>query len=129
MKMLYDLRNKLPFQIIYLISSLIEVLLLSGITYGWASIAVVFKEEGFFKYLCPYQTRHSNHSADANTTLATVTTVSRVPGRYERVACSLQSKRFNLIFNVAVAFLCCFKFPIGLFADKYGPRASQILGW
>ena len=128
MKKLYDLRNKLPFQIVYLISSLIEILLLSGITYGWASIAVVFKEEGFFKYLCPYQTRRSNHSVHTNTTLAAVTG-ARVPGRYERVACSLQSKRFNLIFNVAVAFLCCFKFPIGLFADKYGPRASQTLGW
>ena len=121
---LYRSSNRLLYQIVYFVSAIIAILLLSGITYGWASILVVFKEKGFFQDLC----QSVKNSANASS-LADNSTILRTHSRYYQPAgCSAQSKMFNLVFNVSVAFLCGFKLPIGVFIDKYGPRAGQILG-
>ena len=127
---LYTLGNKTLYQSVYFVFTVLEILLLSGITYGWASVVVVFQYEGFFNYLCPKEngTVVNGTKSLQQTNATSLGFLGRQRG-YEEVVCSQQSKRFNLVFNISVACLCCFKFPIGLFIDKYGPRAGQILGW
>ncbi|XP_065055240.1 equilibrative nucleobase transporter 1-like isoform X1 [Rhopilema esculentum] len=125
---LYKLGNKTIFQSVYFVFTVLEILLLSGITYGWASVVVVFQYEGFFNYLCPKENGTVNGMKSLQQTNATSLGFLGRQRGYEEIVCSQQSKRFNLVFNISVACLCCFKFPIGLFIDKYGPRAGQILG-
>ena len=121
---LYKHRNRSLFQIVFFCAAIVEILLLSGITYGWASIELVFQREGFFRSLC-----NSDHMGASNSSRSSSLNQT---GSKEVISpvgiCSLQSKRFNLVFAVSLVFLCAAKFPIGLFIDKFGPRASQIVG-
>lgn len=102
----------LAYLIVYFIFALIEILLMSGITYGWVSISSVFKKRGFFGELC----NRFNRTAKSG--------VKRNDGH----SCLAQEKQLNLVFNVAVSLLCASKLFIGIFTDKFGPRCSQIFG-
>ena len=105
------------FKAVYFVSALLEIILFGGVIFGWASIRIVFTEEGFFSYLCTSQGNKTTAASwGHNITSAPLT-------------CIEQNKRFNLVFNVAVAFLCFAQFPVGHFADICGPRATQIVGW
>ena len=125
MILLYKHKSKLLFQTAVFISSAIEVLLFSGITYGWASIACVFQHEGYFQDLCSDGDRTLKNST-ANTYAVGQNVSSK--SVFDFGICSLQSKRFNLIFTISLVFLCGSKLPIGVFIDKYGPRAGQTVG-
>ncbi|XP_065055242.1 equilibrative nucleobase transporter 1-like [Rhopilema esculentum] len=98
---------------IYFVFAALEVLLMSGITYGWASIAFLFKEEGFFGFLCQAVNRTLESSQES---------------QEKNEACLPQEQRLNLVFNVGVALLCGSKLLIGAFTDRYGPRFSQMVG-
>ena len=98
---------------IYFVFAALEVLLMSGITYGWASIAFLFKAEGFFGFLCQAVNKTLELSQES---------------QGENEACLPQNERLNLVFNVAVALLCGSKLVIGAFTDRYGPRFSQMVG-
>eukprot|EP00795_Rhopilema_esculentum_P015582 gene15582-6851_t len=113
----WDIRST-NFQIVYFLSAMSEMILFAGITFGWASIEIVFREEGFFSYLC------RENEASFNVTNSTTATE-----RGLNLVCNDQKNRFNLVFNVAVGFVCFCQTPAGFFNDKYGPRASQALGW
>ena len=106
------------FQVLYFLSSVLEIVLFGGVTFGWASIQVVFKEEGFFSYLCKEQ---ANRTSNVST--------AKQSGAATPITCTEQNQMFNLVFNVAVGFLCYAQFPVGHFADVYGPRATQTVGW
>ena len=122
---LYNHIRKLVFQIIFFITAVIEVWLLSGIIYGWASIAVVFEREGFFQHLCSNMEIAKNGSV-VNSSL---TQNGTEKGHFAIGHCPRKSKRFNLIFSVSLVMLCSTKFPIGLFIDRFGPKVGQIVGW
>ena len=121
---LYSQMNKCAFKAIFFIITVIEIWLLSGITYGWASIAYVFEREGFFQYVCNSKETDRNISSfNASSSQSGPTAFHFAIG-----SCSLQRKSFNLVFAISLLFLCSAKFPIGIFVDKFGPRAGQIVG-
>lgn len=108
---------------------MLETLFCSGITYGWASIVVVFKTEYFFMNLCEDWYHKQNKTLPVlfqdNYTIvrsAAVVTDDRLPG------CPDQDIRFNLIFTVSLFCLCIIKFPAGIFIDRYGPRIARAVG-
>ena len=121
------------FPVVYFICGLLEVLLVSGITYGWAAIVPVFKQEDFYGSLCNYEDQ-----GEANGTLlpgSFNSSVGRNGSGSNRESsasdrgCVEQRERLNLVFNIAVFSLCGFTLPVGIFVDKHGPRASRIVGW
>ena len=123
---LYKNSSILLFQVVFFIATVIEILLLSGITYGWASIEYVFQREGFFHYLCDTDSKGAKNNNTGNSAFRDNCSTED----YIAVdVCSRQSRMFNLVFNVSLAFLCTTKFPIGLFVDAFGPRAGQLFGW
>ena len=96
----------------------------SSITYGWASIAGVFQHEGHFRDLCnDGDMAWKNSTANAPAIGQNVSTKSV----FDFGICSLQSKRFNLIFTISLVFVCGSKFTIALFIDEYGSRAGQTV--
>ena len=109
----YNINNR-NYLIVFFIFALLEVVLCSGITYGWPSIVIVFKSENFYLDLC--KKWHEDH----NTTEAFSD---------EKLAgCPDQEVRMNLIFTVAVFSLCANKFPAGMFIDNFGPRRVRMIG-
>ena len=130
---IYDVYSS-PYLVTFFIFALIETLLCSGITYGWASIAVVFKEERFYMELCRSFFRNQNKT---NEKIATGFNLQH--GRIVRSAvgyvgdgtlpgCPIQDARLNLIFTVSLFFLCGIKFPAGIFTDKCGPKIARSVG-
>ena len=115
-----DVTNK-NYLISFFVFGWIEVLLCSGITYGWASIVYVFKVEHFYMALCD-----TKEMVSLNQTASNASTISigddGLPG------CLKQDKIFNLIFTVAVVCFTSVQFPTGLFIDKFGPRVARIVG-
>ena len=130
---IYDVYSS-PYLVTFFIFALIETLLCSGITYGWASIVVVFKEERFYMELCRSFFRNQNKT---NEKIATNFNLQH--GRIVRSAvgyvddgtlpgCPIQDARLNLIFTVSLFFLCGIKFPAGIFIDKCGPKIARFVG-
>eukprot|EP00794_Sanderia_malayensis_P014361 gene14361-15857_t len=113
------------FKIINFVFTLLEILLASGITYGWASIIIVFMDMKFFENLCPAPMPQNSTMGNTSTLYARNAHPDKTVSNNR---CIEQGRRFNLIFNVAVAVLGSAKLPIGIFVDKYGPRAGQIFG-
>ena len=116
----YDINSRL-YLVTFFVFALLEVLLCSGITYGWASIVVVFKLEGFYLNLC--KEWYKEH----NKTLPTPGGMSTLPGD-KLPGCPAQEARFNLIFTVGMFSLCAIIFPAGIFIDKAGPRIARTVG-
>lgn len=132
----YDVYSS-AYLVTFFVFALVETLLCSGITYGWASIVVVFKQEYFYMDLCVDFFKHINKSLPTpppqklmavyrNTTIvgggAGFYNDGMLPG------CPAQDARLNLIFTVSLFCLCGIKFPAGVFIDKYGPRIGRIVG-
>ena len=109
----YDINNR-NYQIIFFIFALFEVLLCSGITYGWASILIVFKLEKFNFDMCKEWIGEHN--------IIEALSADKLPG------CPEQEGRMNLIFTVAVFSVCAVTFPGGIVIDKFGPTAVRIIG-
>uniref|UniRef100_A0A7M5WS59 Uncharacterized protein n=1 Tax=Clytia hemisphaerica TaxID=252671 RepID=A0A7M5WS59_9CNID len=108
----------------FFVFGLFEVLLCSGITYGWASIVYVFKVEYFYyDSLC-----HESATTLKNNTNRSSKLDSEVLGEDGLPGCLAQDKIFNLIFTVAVFFFTSVQFPTGLFLDKFGPRVARMFG-
>ena len=132
--------------------ALLETLLCSGITYGWASIVYVFKTEFFYMHLC------ENWYADQNKTMPSKVMRKRIlsPPAFEAYTrtvqhtnnnnfsfvrggtgfiddgklpgCPAQDARLNLVFTVSLFCLCGIKFPAGVFIDRCGPRMARTVG-
>ena len=108
----------------FFVFGLLEVLLCSGITYGWASIVYVFKVEYFYYgSLC-----HEASTSLKNNTNRSSTLASEIVGEDGLPGYLAQDKIFNLIFTVAVFFFTSVQFPTGLFLDKFGPRVARMFG-
>ena len=118
-----EITNK-NYLISFFVFGWLEVLLCSGITYGWASIVYVFKVENLFMTMCDSEEITSlNQTVPTNSSSASVLVgADGLPG------CLAQDKIFNLIFTVSVFFFTSVQFPTGLFIDKFGPRVARIVG-
>uniref|UniRef100_A0A8C5WIJ9 Solute carrier family 43 member 3 n=1 Tax=Leptobrachium leishanense TaxID=445787 RepID=A0A8C5WIJ9_9ANUR len=89
-----------------LITGLIECMFFAGITFGWASLVFVLKNEKYFQDLCPASGNQSINATDS---------------------CPEQDEQFSIIFTVA-AFLNNFMtLPCGFIYDKFGTLTSRLL--
>ena len=87
-----------------------EMIFFAGIIYGWASLVYIFKEEGYFGYLCPVNETVSMQDQDAD------------------VICDAQDANFNLIFTLGSILSFLFFTPAGYAFDTFGTRVTRILG-
>ena len=129
----YDIYNKY-YLVTFFVFILVETLLCSGITYGWASIVVVFKLEYFYLGLC--KTFYAEH----NITFPNVNVVHRKSSVARGggggggddsgilYGCPAQDRIFNLIFTISIYCVTGIKLLTGIFIDKYGPRVARIVG-
>ncbi|XP_066913853.1 equilibrative nucleobase transporter 1-like [Clytia hemisphaerica] len=140
--------NNTCYLVSFFIFGMLETLLCSGITYGWASIVYVFKTEYFYMHLCEDWYAAQNKSLPTpKTRLSAIdfvfksNPVNTQPGEYPIVrggaayiddgklpGCPAQDARLNLIFTVSLFCLCGIKFPAGIFIDKCGPRIARAVG-
>ena len=116
----YDVYSS-PYLVTFFIFALIETLLCSGITYGWASIVVVFKEERFYMELCRSFFQNRNKTRIVRSAVGYVSD-GTLPG------CPIQDSRLNLIFTISLFCLCGIKFPAGVFIDRCGPKIARSVG-
>ena len=127
----YDVYST-PYLATFFIFALLETLLCSGITYGWACIVIVFKEERFFMDLCQSFDRNQNKTNEILAiNLNLPTRVGSGPGYFNDgilPGCPMQDTRLNLIFTVSLFCLCGIKFPAGVFIDTCGPRIARAVG-
>lgn len=93
-----------------LLWSVVELLLLSAIIYGWASLVVALKQESYFRDLC--------HTKAANLTKALLSG-----------GCIEQDERLNLVFTVGVFTFSSAGVFVGTFLDYFGPRKTRLLSW
>ena len=130
----YDVYST-PYLATFFIFALVETLLCSGITYGWASIVVVFKEERFYMNLCKdFMHNLRNKTNDHLLLDSTLTNATIVGGGAGYInggtlpGCPAQDGMLKLIFTVSLFCLCGIKFPAGVFIDRCGPRVSRLVG-
>lgn len=120
-----DINNKVYLGVFF-VFGLIEVLVCSGITYGWASIVYVFKVQYFYMNLCKSPSKASHNAKFFSNITSDVSTYEigddGLPG------CLAQDSMFNLIFTCAVFFFTSVQFPTGMFIDKFGPRVGRYIG-
>ena len=126
----YDIDSR-SYTVTFFIFAMIETLLCSGITYGWASIVVVFKIEKLFYYLCTDEIPFHN-ATDIPVTLSPNMSVVGGGGHFvddgKLPGCEAQNTRLNLIYTIALFCLCGIKFPAGVFIDFCGPRIARAVG-
>lgn len=125
----------------------LEIILFGGIIFGWASLVYVYKDEGYFRHLCPLnQSTLSNASYssvqatesdlfDVNTSR----TLGEISSMYDfnatlndrltspKVTCKEQDNQFNLIFSVSTVFTGIMCFVNGLLYDRFGTRLCRII--
>ena len=85
----------------------------------------IFEREGFFYYLCNNECTVAKNITGNSSFLG----IGLTNNHLAATTCSRQSRMFNLVFIVSLAFLCTTKLPIGVFLDAFGPRAGQLFGW
>jgi len=137
MKPFYDIYSK-TYLATFFCFALLETLLCSGITYGWASIVVIFKEQYFYMDLCVDWYRDHNKTFPGSgeksvesLSLENMTIVGGGAGYFndgKLPGCPIQDARLNLIFTVSLFCLCGVKFPAGVFIDRCGPRIARLVG-
>ena len=126
----YDIYNKCYLGAFF-VFAVVETLLCSGITYGWASIVVVFKLEHFYLSLCkPFYAEYNLTFPDniniTNHERIVAHGVEQIGGKLP--GCPAQDSMFNLIFTISIFCLSGIKFPTGVFIDKCGPRIARSVG-
>lgn len=79
--------------------SLIGVTLFSGVIFGWATIRLIFEDDGVFSKGC--------HASSDD-------------------ICEEQQRKFSLVYNVASTVMAFASFFSGLFVDKMGPVWASV---
>lgn len=93
-----------------LLWSVLEVLLMTAIVYGWAALVVVLKQENFFHGLCEGHAQFKLKNS------------SSVTGD-----CLKQDERLNLVFLTGAISFAASGFASGAFLDRFGPRKTRLL--
>ena len=99
--------------VLFCIFAVAQIFFTSGISYGWSSIAVVFRMEKYFFELCGNDTNHNASSTGPQ---------DEIPG------CEAQDHILNLIVTLTWFTSMFMQFPAGVLVDRWGPRFGQILG-
>lgn len=94
---------------------IIEMVLFSGVIFGWANLVLVLKEEEYFKDLCA-------DSDNGNSSL-------RKESSDDAEKCGKQDERLALIFTLSVFSFNAAGFIAGALLDKLGTRFVRLIGW
>ncbi|CAH2321490.1 solute carrier family 43 member 3 isoform X4, partial [Pelobates cultripes] len=89
-----------------LLSGLVECMFFAGVTFGWASLVFVLKNEKYFQDLCPSPGNQSINATDS---------------------CSQQDEQFSLIFTVAGLVNNFVTLPCGYIFDHFGTAVTRFL--
>lgn len=126
--------------------TLVEVILFSGLPFGWSSLVFVLKEEGVYSDLCHHRTNDTSilsvsptdnpngsfyvvKSTPWNTQNYNVNTSSEIlKSKDDRspVSCTEQNDRLNLLFSIGVAVLTVFDFSAGLVNQRFGNAKTRL---
>ena len=98
------------------VCGVIEMVLFSGVIYGWANMTLILKGEGYFRDLCP--TVNSTSNATMNSSLE--------EGLHK---CVEQDNRLSLIFILAVFTFCVSGFIGGVIFDRLGTHVTRLISW
>ncbi|CAB1325464.1 unnamed protein product [Coregonus sp. 'balchen'] len=90
-----------------LVTGLLECLCFAGAMFGWASLVLVLKTEGYFSYLC--------------------VNITGVNGM-QFLDCSGQDEQFSLIFTIASFMNNFLLLPNGFLFDRFGTMVARLLG-
>ena len=91
-----------------------EMVLFSGVVFGWANLVLILKEEEYFKDLC----------AESQTNSSLPKTSNDDTGK-----CGEQDERLALIFTLSVFAFNVAGFIGGALLDKLGTRFVRLTAW
>ncbi|KAL5017354.1 hypothetical protein ScPMuIL_006943 [Solemya velum] len=131
--------------LIFVIWGSVEILLFAGTIFGWHSLVYVFKEDGYFRDLCPQISNTSEEILHRNQT--NVYKYSSVVNRSENSynlshstspsdeiengayagPCKPQDKEFNLIFSLATVVTGLMSVFNGVMYDRFGTRFCRTI--
>uniref|UniRef100_A0A3Q2PKA2 Solute carrier family 43 member 3 n=1 Tax=Fundulus heteroclitus TaxID=8078 RepID=A0A3Q2PKA2_FUNHE len=100
------LENKLSVRrCLTFVTGLVECLCIAGAIFGWASLVIVLKADGYFSSLC------FNTTGDNDTQI---------------LDCSAQDEQFSLIFTIASSLNNCLTLPNGFLFDHLGTTVARL---
>jgi LAT3 family solute carrier family 43 protein 3 len=94
---------------------ILEMLLCSGVVFGWANMVLILKEEEYFKDLCAEE-------SNANSSLPE-------KSNDDSEKCGKQDERLALIFTLSVFAFNVAGFIGGALLDKFGTRFVRLIAW
>ena len=103
----------------------LQMIMSTGLIYGYASLLVVFKEMKLYNSKCNGGSELFNSAgtlAFGNSTGGEVITNGDS-------FCPARDTSLNLPFAVGVILQSLVKVPLGNFVDTFGAKSSQYLGW
>ena len=93
---------------------IIEMVLFSGVVFGWANMVLILKEEEYFKDLCAESDRNSSLRDESSD---------------DSEKCGEQDERLALIFTLSVFAFNVAGFIGGALLDKLGTRLVRLIAW
>ena len=93
---------------------IVEMVLFSGVIFGWANVVLILKDEEYFKDLCA--DGHANATAESD-------------GGADGDNCGAQDERLALIFTISVFAFNVAGFLGGALLDKLGTRIVRLIAW
>ena len=117
---------------ILLVWAFIEIVLFSGIVFGWGSLVFVLKDEGIYADLClngavKDNNTGSNSLYDDSTSASTSATEVNTQEPSDNV-CKPQDENMALCFTIASALFCVAAPFIGHISYKFGTRIYRLIG-
>ncbi|KAH9502320.1 hypothetical protein Btru_073455 [Bulinus truncatus] len=93
---------------LYVAWAYLECFSFAGLTYGWASLVYVLKDEGIYRELCDRvgMSNYSNHL---------------------ELDCHERCSQFDLVFTVLTSFIGVGYFVFGQITFKFGTRVTRVI--
>ncbi|XP_041379286.1 solute carrier family 43 member 3-like [Gigantopelta aegis] len=118
-------------RMLYVVCGVIEIMLFSGLIFGWGSLVYVLKDEGIYADLCDCTDNctYGNTKTTSTTTTTPVTATNLTPtigGDVKGKVCKEQDSMLSLVFTVASLFFCVGSAVMGHINYKFGTRVTRI---
>ena len=125
---------------ILLLWAVFEIVLLSGVVFGWGVLVFVLKDEGLYSDLCQMahtqdnntrneSTDHSHATIEPNGTLSVLPTSASTSTSEVTIdgVCKPQDEKMALCFTIASALFCVTAPFIGHISYKFGTRVYRLI--
>ena len=122
---------------ILLVWAFIEIVLFSGIVFGWGSLVFVLKDEGIYADLCLNRDEKDNNTGsnssydDSTASLVQSASTSGTEVNTQEPSdnvCKPQDENMALCFTIATALVCVAAQFIGHISYKFGTRIYRLIG-